>query len=804
MEKKSSMRSFLLFAFCLFIQSVQSQVLSVTSGNQPPYDATSFINNFFTGAGIQVLDVEFGGTPGAVGFFSDGINAIGLERGILLTTGSAATTLQNEGADGIGSEFASTNNPGNVVSIPLMNIATAALHDVVYYKITFQPTSDSIRFRYVFASEEYLEYVCSNFNDIFGFFLTGPRPGNPQPYSDFNIALVPGTNLPVAINNVHPGNIDNNCGPLNEVFFNDNNSSLVQPVYDGFTVPFTAEASVVPCETYEMVLAVGDVADGVFDTGVFLEGNSFGGAIEVTASFGPSDNVIPENATGDTVSITFSNLPPALLPLTVTIGGDAENGVDYETIETAYTISTSDSTLNLLFQPIADTLTEGLETLLIEVTGPGCTAYQFTLFLSDPDSSMLQGNDPIVSALVNGTAHLEVMPTAFSGMDFTFSNETDYTIQPANTLISSEIDITMPFASIGDLGTIESVCFDIEHGWADDVDVFLIAPDGRFVELTTDNGGNGDNYTGTCFSPDATDPINFPGPFAPASAAPFTGLFKAEGQWSDLTNAPITGTWALGVTDDNVGVTGALLGWRIVFSGARVGSFHYLWNTGDTTASIDVTEPGIYLVKVSNAVSHFEQKFVVTEECPHSQLVPQVCADGQFELNGVTFDAEHPTGTVTFDLPGAECDSTVFVQLAFLPVSSDTVFAQIQSGDMLSMGGQTFAIAGDYVLNLTNTNGCDSLVYLHLDVTTGTYLPGEESLNIRPNPAKELVSISWGKELQVNTIRLYDRFGKLVLEQNVAAYSQLERLEIGHFPADTYMMVLQTADGVVVRKLVKG
>lgn len=798
------MRSLLLIAFCLLFQSLQSQSLSVTPGNQPPYDANSFIDNFFTGAGIEVLNVQFAGNPGAVGFFSDGMNAVGLERGLILTTGVAATMSTQFGAEETGVDFSSTDNNSSVNSPELNNIATAALNDVVYYKITFRPSSDSIRFRYVFASEEYPEYACSSFNDVFGFFLSGPRPGDPQPYNDFNIALIPGTNLPVAINNIHPANPAFTCGPFNETLYNNNNMSSVQPTYDGFTDPFTAEASVVPCETYEMILAVGDVSDGIYDTGVFLEGNSFGGAIEVSASFGPAENVIPENATGDTITISFTNIPPALLPLTVTIGGDAVNGVDYETIDGSYTISASDTILNLLFQPIADTLTEGLETLLLDISGPGCTAQQFSLFISDPDSSMLQGDDPAVYALVNGTAHLEVLPTAFTAADFTFSNETDQIIDPVNTLIASEIDVTVPFDRLSDLKTIKSVCFDIEHGWVGDIDVFLLSPDGRFVELTSDNADNGDNYTGTCFSPDATNLISFPGPFAPPSAAPFTGLFKAEGTWEDMINAPVTGTWTLGVKDDSNGFIGTLLGWRISFSGAQIGSFKYLWNTGDTTSAIDVTVPGTYTVKVSNAVSHFERTFIVTDECPYSQLAPQVCAGGQFELNGVTFDTEHPDGTVSFDLAGSDCDSTVFVQLEFLPSANDSVFTQIQSGDTLFLGGQAFTAAGDYVIHLTSANGCDSLIYLQLELTTGTQMPGEASLNIRPNPARDLVLLSWDKELTVTTIRLFDRFGKLVLEQQVAAYSQSGRLDIGHLPADTYLMTLQTPGGVVVRKLMKG
>lgn len=58
----------------------------------------------------------------------------------------------------------------------------------------FTTTGGNLFFSFVFASEEYNEYVNSSFNDVFGFFVNG-----------VNIALVPGTSTPVAINSVNCG-----------------------------------------------------------------------------------------------------------------------------------------------------------------------------------------------------------------------------------------------------------------------------------------------------------------------------------------------------------------------------------------------------------------------------------------------------------------------------------------------------------------------------------------------------------------------------------------------------------------------
>ncbi|MCC6280723.1 MAG: choice-of-anchor L domain-containing protein [Saprospiraceae bacterium] len=695
------MRSLFLFTCCLLIESLQSQnLLTVTSATQPPYDANTLIDNFFTSAGIQILNVEFQGDPGSVGFFSGGNDAVNLERGLVLTTGKAASGGAQLGAEEQGINFANTNNSSAALLPELATLATAPLYDVMYYRITFKPTGDSIRFRYVFASEEYPEFACTAYNDIFAFFLDGPRPDGSNPYLHYNIALIPGTNLPVAINNIHPANPTYSCPPLNNLYYIDNNQSLEQPVYDGFTTPFIAEAAVIPCETYVMTLAIADVSDGVYDSGVFLEGNSFGGAIDVGASFGLSENVIPENAQGDTIAITLTNIPASVLPITISLGGEAQNGIDYQTVDTTYTITTSDTIVYLLFQPIADTLSENLETLLINVSGAGCLAQQFSLVISDPDSSMLQGEE--IYALVNGTALLAASPTAVSASEYTFSNETDMPIMPAFFVIESPVQVDLPIDNLNDIHTIQSVCINIEHSWADDLDIYLIAPDGRFVELSTDNGGNGDNYTGTCFSPDATVPINFPGPFAPASAAPFTGVFQPEGVWNDILNSPVNGAWKLALMDDNTNFSGNLLNWSISFSGEQFGRFRYLWSTGDTTTAITVTEPGIYFVTISNAVSHQTRKFVVN------------------------------------------------------------------------------------------------------DGSTATQVPGEQTLLISPNPARDQVSLTWGNELIVNRIRLLDRFGKLLTERKVGAFSREEKLNVKDLPTEMYIIALETADGRIVRKLVKG
>ena len=249
------MRKIFLCATALLFAAptVQAQWLTITSAELPPYDVPAqLIRDHLTGPGVEILDVQFDGVPGAVGYFTNGDSSLGLHRGLLLTTGRASSLDMRVGAEEQGNDFASTDNSFDLSDPLLAALATDALYDLTRYRITFRASGDSIRFRYVFASEEYPEYSCSSFNDAFGFFLEGP--GYPTPV---NIARVSSTNFPVAINNVHPA-YSIGCPAKNGQFYHNNNQSAQQPTYDGLLDVFVADAAVRPCGIYTMTLALAD------------------------------------------------------------------------------------------------------------------------------------------------------------------------------------------------------------------------------------------------------------------------------------------------------------------------------------------------------------------------------------------------------------------------------------------------------------------------------------------------------------------------------------------------------------------
>ena len=137
--------------------------------------------------------------------------------------------------------------------------------DANVLEFEFSTTGGDLFFNYVFASEEYNEYVDSEFNDVFAFLVDG-----------INIATI-GSD-PVAINTVNCGNplstTGSNCDQ-----FNDNDPSDGTPsydlAYDGFTNVFTASILGLSAGTHSMKLAIADRGDGRLDSGVFIQANSF-------------------------------------------------------------------------------------------------------------------------------------------------------------------------------------------------------------------------------------------------------------------------------------------------------------------------------------------------------------------------------------------------------------------------------------------------------------------------------------------------------------------------------------------------
>ncbi|WP_020538983.1 choice-of-anchor L domain-containing protein [Lewinella cohaerens] len=643
-------RFLLLVLFSMLSVSVFAQ-LEVT--NAAPITPENLISNVFLGDGVEVVSITYAGDQGAVGLFTQGSTTIGMERGIVMTTGTAVSNPGQTGVNAPASAQASFNNGSSATDADLLGIvgANIGISNVTSYTIEFIPVNDTLRFTYAFASEEYPEFACTNYNDVFGFFISGPGINGPYTNNAENIALIPGTDRPVTINNVNPGmpgaaggtiaNCSGDDGSLAFAgFYNANNGNTL-PVYDGFTDVFVAQAVVEPCSTYTIKLVIADAFDAIFDSGVFLEAKSFGtGSLDVEIEGLAIDGGLAEGCGAGEIVFNLPSPVEADYDVEFAVGGTATPGVDYPTLPSTIIIPEGDSTFRLPISAYEDFLVEGDETIELSVQRDPCNRDTFTIIIKDnrlvdPDL----GPDLIVcptdETQLDGT-----VPIALPDPP-RFVNDTPLAINQTNVPFISEIDVfgVLPV----ELGpeAIKMICIDsLEHQWIDDLDIYLVGPDGQFLELTTDNGAEGGNgiaydyYEGTCFTIDATTVINSPGPFAPASAVPFTGEWLPEGVFSDLWdgNYRTNGTWQLVITDDTQGLGGTLFSWSICFN--PVYQVEYSWSPAAGLSCTDCPDPiasadtsTTYILTVSDSYGCIKQDTINFDVLPALTMSPLQCGE---------------------------------------------------------------------------------------------------------------------------------------------------------------------------------
>ncbi len=345
--------------------------LSTSVGMTP----AQLVQNVLLGSGVTVSNIQFTGSGGAIGSFNAAGTNLGIANGVLLTTGTVLNTGEGpHGPNNKPNAGIDNGTPGYPQLGSLLPSGTLTFNASVL-EFDFIPYSDTVRFKYVFASEEYPEYVGQIFNDVFAFFISGPGiPGGTQ-----NMAKIPGTGTIIAINNVNNGSA--NAGPCTNCAYYVNNgtganapynSSANYLQYDGFTKVLEAVSQVQCGQTYHLKIAIADVGDGIFDSGIFLEANSLSSKTPVDITYALSSqafsdpNVMAEGCVSATVTLKRQgNLSSALtIPLAVT--GTATPGLDYSPIPPSVTFAPGQNQISFTFNALGDALTEGLETLKLE------------------------------------------------------------------------------------------------------------------------------------------------------------------------------------------------------------------------------------------------------------------------------------------------------------------------------------------------------------------------------------------------------------------------------------------------------
>ncbi len=256
---------------CLTGASAQLMVYGVADPAAAALTHLNGPNVVLSNAFSQTVD------PQQVGVFSDSTASIGLDSGLVISTGIIYGVMgpNNIPNMSFGGGFAAYDPDIMLMSLP--NIS--GLFDPGIIQMDLVPEGDTLEVRFVFGSEEYDEYVCTDKDDRMGLFLSGPGLAGPFSNAAINMATLPASGLPVSVNTLNRGINGSegsfglcaiNNGWLADTIYYINNDFGLGTQLDGYSVVLTARAVVVPGMSYHLKIAIADATDGNFDSAVFL------------------------------------------------------------------------------------------------------------------------------------------------------------------------------------------------------------------------------------------------------------------------------------------------------------------------------------------------------------------------------------------------------------------------------------------------------------------------------------------------------------------------------------------------------
>lgn len=426
-----------------------------TSNNITPASLNNYINNILISSGITSDYISYSGKPEQIGYLSAGGAQAGLpfESGIVLSSGagdglnnitggvngpwtlggvsspvwpgtfSPATQIcysnpcTPSGAEGTISNLLATQAQDvddqllalGLYTGPTFMPPNVSINDMVILEFDFIPSGPLMSFEYIFGSNEYTGYEYTQFNDIFGFFVSGPNADPSLPdYNNLNIASVPGYNPPLPIT---ISTINNDAPAINSQYYVNNNPAAHPINARGFTDVLTASLDVIPCLTYHIVLAVADCGDSGFDTFVILKENSLLSIPDVTVNLNINGSSVTNNMIFEECGLPVLHIEydPNVTPTAnadivwggspIAYDGTNPNNYDYAGLDAngnlvplpnAINLTPTNPAMDIIISAINDNMVEGLETIQLQILTPvaGCSG----LFNS-------QGQDIIINDL---------------------------------------------------------------------------------------------------------------------------------------------------------------------------------------------------------------------------------------------------------------------------------------------------------------------------------------------------------------------------------------------------------------------
>ncbi len=262
----------LLTISCLLSFTAKSQYISVDT----QYNAQQLVDKFVgtSNSCISITNASVHGpdtTTGIMsyGYFEKGTSNFSIDKGIILSTGRATEAI------GPNNSLQNVTDPSWIGDADLnkaVNIGNS--YNATVLKFDFiSLTSNKISFDYMFLSEQYLrqgDKGSCDYTDGFAFLI---RKKGDTDYT--NLALIPGTNIPIRSNTVRGGG--ESCSAENPQYFGQYNYGNSATNFNGETKILTATTNVIPGDIYEIKLVIADQGNGLYDSAVFLKAGSFVG-----------------------------------------------------------------------------------------------------------------------------------------------------------------------------------------------------------------------------------------------------------------------------------------------------------------------------------------------------------------------------------------------------------------------------------------------------------------------------------------------------------------------------------------------
>ncbi|MEM9679156.1 MAG: choice-of-anchor L domain-containing protein, partial [Bacteroidota bacterium] len=260
-------------SFCFTLLSILSFAQQITVDNT--VGLQNLIENNLIQGCVEVTNINsaINGSInglGSFGYFEQGSSNFPFQNGVVMTTGDANAGGNGQNPDVLNDgETSWGTDPDLEAALGISNTLNATSIEFDFISI-----SNQIQFNYILASEEYFANFPCQYSDGFAFLIR--EAGTNDPYT--NIAVVPGTNIPVNTNTVHD-EIIGFCDAENGEYFEGFN--IGDTNYNGRTTVLTATAAILPNVQYQIKLIIADQTDENYDSAVFIEGNSFNASVNL-------------------------------------------------------------------------------------------------------------------------------------------------------------------------------------------------------------------------------------------------------------------------------------------------------------------------------------------------------------------------------------------------------------------------------------------------------------------------------------------------------------------------------------------